>query len=90
MQSDEVIRQKEPERLRQIEAIREQATMLLGSRLNGDKPSEESIVKTMRKLVNEYMAAVDQDKGDGLDPDTAWLWSQCPPPPRSGRRGPSQ
>jgi hypothetical protein len=31
MQSDEVIRQKEPERLRQIEAIREQATMLLSS-----------------------------------------------------------
>jgi hypothetical protein len=76
MQSDEVTRQKEPERLRQIEAIREQATMLLGSRLNGDKPSEESVVKTMRKLVNEYMAAVDQDKMDGLDPDTARLWKE--------------
>jgi hypothetical protein len=76
MQSDEVTRQKEPERLRQIEAIREQATMLLGSRLNGDKPSEESVVKTMRKLVNEYMAAVDQDKVDGLDPDTARLWKE--------------
>jgi hypothetical protein len=75
-QSDEVIRQKEPERLRQIEAIREQATMLLGSRLNGDKSSEESVVKTMRKLVNEYMAAVDQDKVDGLDPDTARLWKE--------------
>jgi hypothetical protein len=73
MHSDEVTRQKEPERLRQIEAIREQATMLLDSRLNGDKPSEESVVKTMRKLVNEYMAAVDQDKVDGLDPDTARL-----------------
>ncbi len=76
MQSDEVTRQKEPERLKQIEAIREQATMLLGSRLHGDKPSEESIVKTMRKLVNEYMAAIDQDKEDGLDPDTARLWKE--------------
>ncbi len=76
MQSDEVTRQKEPERLKQIEAIREQATMLHGSRLNGDKPSEESIVKTMRKAVNEYMAAVDQDKEDGLDPDTARLWKE--------------
>jgi hypothetical protein len=76
MQSDEVTRQKEPERLRQIEAIREQATMLLDSRLNGDKPSEESVVKTMRNLVNEYMAAVDQDKADGLDPDTARLWKE--------------
>ncbi len=76
MQSDEVTRQKEPERLKQIEAIREQATMLHGSRLHGDKTSEESIVKTMRKSVNEYMAAVDQDKEDGLDPDTARLWKE--------------
>jgi hypothetical protein len=76
MHSDEVTRQKEPERLKQIEAIREQATMLFGSRLNGDKPSEESVVKTMRELVNEYMAAVDQDKEDGLDPDTARLWKE--------------
>ncbi len=76
MWADEVTRQREPERLKQIEALREQATMLLGSRLNGDKPSEESIVKTMRKSVNEYMAAVDQDKEDGLDPDTARLWKE--------------
>jgi hypothetical protein len=76
MQSEEIIRQKEPERLRQIEAIREQATMLLGSRLNGDKPGEESVMKTMRKLVNKYMAAVDQDKADGLDPDTVRLWKE--------------
>ncbi len=76
MQSDEVTRQKEPERLKQIEAIREQATMLHGSRLNRDKPTEESVVKTMREAVNEYMAAVDQDKEDGLDPDTARLWKE--------------
>jgi hypothetical protein len=50
--------------------------MLHSSRLNRDKPTEESIVKTMRKAVNEYMAAVDQDKEDGLDPDTARLWKE--------------
>jgi hypothetical protein len=76
MQSDEVTRQKEPERLKQIEAIREQATMLHGSRLNRDKPTEESVAKTMRGAVNEYMAAVDQDKEDGLDPDTARMWKE--------------
>jgi hypothetical protein len=76
MQSDEVRRQKEPERLKQIEAIREQATMLHGSRLNRDKLTEESVVKTMRDAVNEYMAAVDQDKEDGLDSDTARLWKE--------------
>jgi hypothetical protein len=62
--------------LKQIEAIREQATMLHGSRLNRDKLTEESVVKTMREAVNEYMAAVDQDKEDGLDPDTARLWKE--------------
>jgi hypothetical protein len=54
MQSDEVTRQKEPERLKQIEAIREQATMLHGSRLNKDKLTEESVVKTMRDAVIKY------------------------------------
>jgi hypothetical protein len=76
MLSDEVTRQRELERLTQVEAIREQATMLHGSRLDGDRPSKESVKKTMRKLVDEYMAAVDQDKEDGLDPDTARLWKE--------------
>ncbi len=76
MLSDEVTKQREPERLMQVEAIREQATMLHGSRLNGDKLSEESVRKAMRRLVDENMAAVDQDKEDGLDPDTARLWRE--------------
>ncbi len=76
MQSDAITREKKPERLKQIEAIREQATMLHGSRLNKDKLTEESVAKTMREAVVEYMAAVDQDKENGLDPDTARLWKE--------------
>jgi hypothetical protein len=76
MQSDAITREKEPERRKQIEAIREQATMLHGSQLNKDKLTEESVAKTMREAVIEYMAAVDQDKEDGLDPDTARLWKK--------------
>ncbi len=30
----------------------------------------------MRGEVIEFMAAVDQDKEDGLDPDTARLWKE--------------
>ncbi len=30
----------------------------------------------MRNAVIEYMTAVDQDKEDGLDPDTARLWKE--------------
>ncbi len=76
MQSDAIIVEKEPERLKQLEAIREQATMLHESRLNKDKVTEESVVRLMRDAVIGFMAAVDQDKEDGLDPDTARLWKE--------------
>ncbi len=56
--------------------MREQATMIHGSRLNKDKITEESLVRSMRSLVIEFMAAVDQDMLDGLDPDTARLWKE--------------
>jgi hypothetical protein len=72
--SDGVIKQKEPERLLQVEAIREHTTMLHGARLNGDRLTEESLRQATLKLVSEFMEAVDKDKDDGLDPDTAWLW----------------
>ncbi len=57
MQSDAITAEKEPERLKQLEAIREQATMLHGSRLIGDKITEESLVRLMRNSVIEFMAA---------------------------------
>jgi hypothetical protein len=50
--------------------------MLHANRLNGDKLGEESVRKAMKKLVDEYMAAVEQDKEDGLDPDTARVWKE--------------
>jgi hypothetical protein len=76
MQSDAITTEKEPERLKQLEAIREQATMLHGSRLNGDKVTKESLVRLMRNSVIEFMADVDQDMQNGLDPDTARLWKE--------------
>jgi hypothetical protein len=71
IQSDAITAEKEPERLKQLETVRELATMINGSRLNQDKVTEESLVKSMRSAVIEFMAAVDQDVRDGLDPDTA-------------------
>jgi hypothetical protein len=49
--SDEVVKQREPERLLQVEAIREHATMLHANRLNGDRLGEESVKKAMLRLV---------------------------------------
>jgi hypothetical protein len=75
-QSDAITARKEPERLKQLEAVWELATMIHGSRLNKDKITEESLVRSMRSAVIEFMAAVDQDTQDGLDPDTARLWKE--------------
>ncbi len=72
--SNEVIKQREPERLLQVEAMREHATMLTGAWLNGDNTTVESIRRAASKLVGEFMEAVDKDKDDGLDPDTARVW----------------
>jgi hypothetical protein len=72
--SNEVIKQREPERLLQVEAIREHITMLAGARLNGDNITVESIRQATLKLVGEFMEAVDKDKEAGLDLDTARVW----------------
>ncbi len=58
----------------QVEAVREHTSMLHGARLNGDRLTEESLRQATLKLVSEFMEAVDKDKDDGLDPDTARLW----------------
>ncbi len=75
-QSDAITARKEPERLKQLETVRELATMIHGSRLNKDKVTEESLVKSMRSTVIKFMAAVDRDVQDWLDPDTARLWKE--------------
>ncbi len=48
--------------------------MLAGARLNGDLTTVESIRQAALKLVGEFMEAVDKDKEDGLDLDTARMW----------------
>jgi hypothetical protein len=72
--SNDVIKRREPERLLQVEAIREHATKLHGARLNGDRITEESIRQAALKLVEEFMEAIDKDEDDLLDSDTARMW----------------
>ncbi len=72
--SNEVIKEREPERLLQVEAIREHATRLAGARAGGDSAVMESIRQAMLVLVGKFREAVDRDKEDGLDPDTARAW----------------
>jgi hypothetical protein len=69
--SNEVIKQREPERLMQVEAIREHTTRLAGARANGDNAAMESIRQATLMLVREFMETVDNC---GLDLDTARAW----------------
>ncbi len=68
--SNEVIKEREPERLVQVEAIREYATRLIGARASGDNAALASVKQALMGLVEKFMADVNRDKEDGLDPDT--------------------
>jgi hypothetical protein len=72
--SNEVIKQREPERLMQVEAIREHKTRLAGARASGDNAAVESFRQATLMLVSKFMEAVDKDNDDGLDLDTAGAW----------------
>ncbi len=72
--SNEVIKVREPERLVQVEAIREHATRIAGARASGDNAALESTTQAMLGLVGKFMEAVDRDMADGLDPDTSRAW----------------
>ncbi len=69
-----MIREREPERLMQVEAIREHATRLTGARAGGDNAIVESTRQAMLVLVGSFMEAVDRDNEDRLDLDTARAW----------------
>ncbi len=72
--SNEVIKEREPERLVQVEAKREHATRLIGAQASGDNAALESFKQAMLGLVEKFMEDVNRDKEDGLDPDTARAW----------------
>jgi hypothetical protein len=72
--SNEVIKERELERLVQVEAIREHATRLIGARASGDNATLASVKQALLGLVEKFMADVNRDKEDGLDPDTARTW----------------
>jgi hypothetical protein len=67
--SNEMMREREPERLVQVEAMREQVTRYNGVRASGDNAALARIKPTLQELVDKYMADVNKDEEDGLAPD---------------------
>jgi hypothetical protein len=72
--SNELVREREPERLVQVEAMREQVTRYNGARARRDNAALAKIRTTLRELVDKYMADVDKDEEDGLAPDVVQTW----------------
>ncbi len=72
--SNESIREREAERLAQVEAMREQVTRYNGARASRDNAALARIKPTLYNLVDKYMADVDKDQEDGLAPDVAKTW----------------
>jgi hypothetical protein len=72
--SNEMIKDREPERLVQVEAIREHATRFIGAQASGDNAALVNVKQALLGLVEKFMADVNRDKEDRLDPDTARTW----------------
>ncbi len=72
--SNEVVRERETERLAQVEAMREKVTRYNGARASRDNAALARIKPTLYDLVDKYMAVVDKDEEDGLAPDVVKTW----------------
>jgi hypothetical protein len=72
--SNELIRERETERLAQVEAMREQVSRYNGARASGDKAALARIKPMLCGLMDKYVADVDKDQEDGLALDVAQTW----------------
>jgi hypothetical protein len=72
--SNEMKKARVPERMVQVEAIREQVTRYNGARASGDNGALKEAGLTLKQLVGKYMTDVSKDKEDGLAPDTVQMW----------------
>jgi hypothetical protein len=72
--SNKMIRAREPERLVQVEAIREQVTRYNGAQASGDDAALKKTGLMLKEMVGKYTADVSKDEEDGLAPDTAQTW----------------
>ncbi len=72
--SNELMREREPERLVQVEAMREQVTRYSGAQASEDNAALARIKPTLHKLVDKYMRDVNNDEEDGLAPDVVQTW----------------
>jgi hypothetical protein len=69
--SNELIRERETERLAQVEAMREQVSRYNEAQASRDTAALARIKPTLYNLMDKYVEDVDKDEEDGLAPDVA-------------------
>jgi hypothetical protein len=75
--SDEVQREREPQRLLQIEAITEQVTRYAGAKGKGNNADLMRVKQTLPNLMADYMKSLEADEKDGLSSDIAETWKKA-------------
>ncbi len=72
--SNELMREREPERLVQVEAMREQVSRYNDAQASRDNAALARIKPALYELVDKYMVDVNKDEEDGLAPDVVQTW----------------
>ncbi len=70
-------KKREPQRLLQVEAIREQVTKYAGTKGKGNNADLTRVKKTLPKLMADYMKDLETDEKDGLSSDIVETWKEA-------------
>jgi hypothetical protein len=77
--SDEVEREREPQRLLQIEAMREQVSKCATAKKKGNNADLMRVKQALPALLSKYLKDLETDEKDGLSPDVVETWKQAAP-----------
>jgi hypothetical protein len=72
--SNQVERERETERLAQVEAMREQVTRFTDAKAKGDNAGLMRVKLALSGITEEFMKDVEADEKDGLAPDVVETW----------------
>jgi hypothetical protein len=75
--SNEVEREREPERLQQIERMREQVGKYATAREKGNMADQMRVKEALPALLSKYLKDLETDREDGLSPDIVETWKQA-------------
>ncbi len=75
--SNEVQREREPQRLLQVEAMRGQVTKYITAKGKGDNANLMEVKQTLPNLLTGYLKDLEMDKKDGLSSDVIETWKQA-------------